>query len=150
VPHDGQQAEPKTPLAEARTEEQPVSAKTSNEPLVSPHIEYDTRVKEGQLPFQRCSTCRSAVHPPRLACPTCGSQELSWATSAGTGQVYSSTSLSPREGAPYNVTLIDLDEGFRLMSSVEDREHVEIGSRVRYSAERSREAGIPLFVSDVQ
>jgi uncharacterized OB-fold protein len=39
-----------------------------------------------------------------------------------------------RDGAPYNVALIDCDEGFRLMSRVEDipAMDVKIGLRVQF------------------
>jgi uncharacterized OB-fold protein len=40
--------------------------------------------------------------------------------SKGRGTVYATTVVHPAEGAPYNVALIDCDEGFRLMSRVED------------------------------
>jgi uncharacterized OB-fold protein len=42
----------------------------------------------------------------------------------------------PRKGEPYNVALIDCDEGFRLMSRVEGIPpmDVAIGTRVRFHA----------------
>ncbi len=46
--------------------------------------------------------------------------DLEWRVSAGLGTVYATTVVHPREGAPYNVALIDMDEGFRMMSRVED------------------------------
>ena len=41
--------------------------------------------------------------------------------------------MHPAEGEPFNVALIDCDEGFRLMSRVEDiaPEQVKIGMRVK-------------------
>ena len=55
-----------------------------------------------------------------------------------------------REGTPYNVALIDCDEGFRLMSRVEDLppEVVRIGMRVKFRVHRPAgdEPPYPVFV----
>jgi uncharacterized protein len=80
------------------------------------------------LHFQRCGACAAAVHPPRPMCPVCGSRALAWEESAGRGTVYSSSDLHTREET-LNVSLVDLDEGYRVMSSVEVG--VPIGTRVR-------------------
>ena len=61
-------------------------------------------------------------------CPVCGSRSLEWEVSAGDGTVYSSSDVHTREEI-YNVALVDLDEGFRVMSTVEVG--VAIGTRVR-------------------
>jgi uncharacterized OB-fold protein len=60
-----------------------------------------------------------------------------WRVSAGRGTVYSTSVVRPREGAPYGVVLIDLDEGFRMMSRVIGMapEDVAIGLRVRLAWE---------------
>jgi len=44
--------------------------------------------------------------------------------------------VHPQQGDPYNVCLVDMDEGFRLMSRVEDIEpaKVTIGLRVKFRA----------------
>jgi hypothetical protein len=80
------------------------------------------------LHFQRCGACSAAVHPPRVLCPGCGGRELAWERSAGAGEVYSSSDVHTREGV-YNVVLVDLDEGLRVMSTVAPG--VAIGTRVR-------------------
>ena len=36
------------------------------------------------------------------------------------GTVHATTVVYPQKGDPYNVALIDVDEGFRMMSRVED------------------------------
>ena len=79
------------------------------------------------LHFQRCASCASAVHPPRPMCPVCGSRELGWEESTGHGTVYSTSDVHTRDGV-HNVSLIDLDEGIRMMSSVPAS--LEIGERV--------------------
>jgi uncharacterized OB-fold protein len=50
------------------------------------------------------------------------------------GTVHATTVVFPQKGDPYNVALIDMDEGFRLMSRVEDIAPLEvrIGMRVKF------------------
>jgi hypothetical protein len=59
--------------------------------------------------------------------------ELGWEISRGLGIVYSTTVIYSRDEQPYNVALIDIDEGYRMMSRVEgvDPEHIRIGMRVQ-------------------
>jgi uncharacterized OB-fold protein len=58
----------------------------------------------------------------------------------------------PAEGAPFNVALVDCDEGFRLMSRVEGiaPEQVTIGMRVKFRVHRpgGEEAPIPVFTPE--
>jgi uncharacterized OB-fold protein len=87
---------------------------------------------DSPLHFQRCGACSSPIHPPRPMCPVCGSRDLGWEESAGVGTVYSTSDVHTREET-YNVSLVDLDEGIRVMSTVEVG--VEIGARVRGSVD---------------
>ena len=82
--------------------------------------------------YQRCEDCAAAIHPRRIACPACGSRRLAEATSAGRGVVYSTTTVHAREER-HNVALVDLTEGFRVMSEVVGvaPEDVRIGMGVR-------------------
>jgi uncharacterized OB-fold protein len=58
------------------------------------------------------------VFPRRVVCPVCGSAALADARSDGRGVVYSATTVHARGEPPYDVALVDLDEGFRMMSTV--------------------------------
>jgi len=87
------------------------------------------------LHFQRCATCAAVVHPPRTLCPGCGGRALEWDESAGRGVVYSSSDVHTRDEV-FNVALVDLDEGFRVMSTV--AVGVPIGTRVRGVVEDDR------------
>ncbi len=55
-----------------------------------------------------------------------------WAESAGAGTVYATTTIRRRGEEPYDLSLVALDEGFRMMSRVEGipPEDVRIGLRV--------------------
>jgi uncharacterized protein len=100
----------------------------------SPLAIYQSYLDRGELAYQWSPQASRAVFFPRLICPFTGSDRLEWRVSAGLGTVYATTVTHPREGAPYNVALIDCDEGFRLMSRVEAiaPEAVRIGMRVRF------------------
>ncbi|MER7127588.1 Zn-ribbon domain-containing OB-fold protein [Streptosporangium saharense] len=104
---------------------------------LAPHRGYLDRLAEGVVPFQRCTACGAAVFHPRVLCPACGSTGLDWSHSAGLGTVHSVSVLFPRDAPPYPVVLVDLDEGFRVMSTVVDvpAERVRIGDRVRAHVE---------------
>lgn len=85
--------------------------------------------------LQCCEGCHHHVFQPRVLCPHCGGTSLRWQPVAGGGTVHSTTVVSRREadGGPYNVALIDLDEGVRMMSRVDEiaPQAVAIGLRVR-------------------
>jgi uncharacterized OB-fold protein len=110
----------------------------------SPSVVYRQGLSRGELLFQRCAACSNAVFYPRIVCPYCGVEELRTEKSMGNGTVYSTTAISGSNGTWYSVCLIDLDEGFRMMSAVVgiDPGEVEIGSRVQleFDTDKSGEA----------
>ena len=114
----------------------------------SPLSTYQAHCRAGRLAYQVTPEGRAVFHP-RVAAPGSGAP-LSWRISAGVGTVYSTTVVHPREGGPYNVALIDLDEGFRMMSRVEGMAPaaVAIGLRVKVRMVEE-EDGIarPVFVA---
>ena len=116
----------------------------------SPNKVYVEHLEKGELAYQFSSEAGKAVFYPRVLCPFTGSGKLEWRVSKGLGTVYATTVVHPGEGAPFNVALIDCDEGFRMMSRVEDiaPDKVRIGQRVRLrvQARAGDEDPIPLFV----
>jgi uncharacterized protein len=116
----------------------------------APLAAYQAHLERGELAYQWSPEARRAVFYPRVLCPFTGSDRLEWRISTGLGTVYATTVTHPREGAPYNVALIDVDEGFRLMSRVEGvpPEAVAIGMRVRFRVHRPSggEPPCPVFV----
>ena len=119
-------------------------------PNKSPLKTYLDHLENGELAYQFSPQAGRAVFYPRILCPFTGSAQLEWKVSAGLGTVYATTVVHPQEGAPYNVALIDCDEGFRLMSRVEDiaPDKVAIGLRVRFRVHRpgGEEPPCPVFV----
>ncbi|MEX1007704.1 MAG: OB-fold domain-containing protein [Acidimicrobiia bacterium] len=90
----------------------------------------------GELRFQRCASCGLATHTPALICAHCTSRELAWEASAGTGSVYSWTTVwrpqTPAFVVPYQPIIVDVDEGFQMLSNLVGCEHdaVHIGMRI--------------------
>lgn len=82
---------------------------------------------------------------PRLVAP--GGGEPEWRESAGRGAVYATTTVRRRGDEPYDVSIVELDEGFRMMSRIDGvaPEDVAIGARVEVRFE-PREEGHPLPV----
>lgn len=103
----------------------------------SPHGDYIAWLNAGKLAYQHDPLTGRAVFFPRVMAPGHGGP-LEWRVSAGLGTVHATTVVHPRKGAPYNVALIDCDEGFRLMSTVIgiDPRAVRIGMRVRVEVEQ--------------
>jgi len=118
----------------------------------SPLNTYLAHLEKGELAYQFSPGAGKAVFYPRVLCPFTGSSKLEWRLSKGLGTVYATTVVHPAEGAPYNVALIDCDEGFRMMSRVEDiaPEKVRIGQRVRLrvQAKTADEEPLPLFIPE--
>ena len=112
-------------------------------------VMYAARLAEGDFQIQRCRRCETAFFYPRELCPACGSGEVEWFAPSGRGQVYATTTVRRRAeaGGDYNVALIDLEEGPRLMSRVEgiEPQAVAIGMAVRARVAVSDGQGLLLF-----
>jgi uncharacterized OB-fold protein len=115
----------------------------------SPLGTYLEHLGKGELAYQFSPEANAAVFYPRVICPFTGSDRLEWRVSKGMGTVHATTVVFPQQGAPYNVALIDVDEGFRMMSRVEDIAplDVRIGMRVKFRVHQAEgdEPPCPVF-----
>lgn len=86
--------------------------------------------------YQFDEDSRTAVFYPREVGPGGRTASLAWRESAGLGTLYSHTHVKSRAG-DFNIALIDLDEGFRMMSTVVGVEPsmLSIGMRVKARVE---------------
>ena len=100
----------------------------------SPLGTFLEHLKRGELAYQVTEDGKAVFYPRAVAPRTGGS--LEWRVSKGLGTVYSTTVVYYKGEPPLNVALIDMDEGFRLMSRVEDIDAmaVKIGMRVKFQA----------------
>src|ERR1700674_1865893 len=112
-----------------------------------PEQEYREHLAKGDFMLQRCASSGAFVFFPRIAEPRTGATDLEWVRASGKGTVYSTTVI--RQKPPktdYNLALIDLAEGPRMMSRVQNipPDQVKIGMSVR--ALVIREDGRPVIV----
>jgi len=100
-----------------------------------PDAQFAAALAQGRFQIQHCTACGQHVFYPRALCPHCGSAQLDWVEPSGVGCVYSSTTVrrKPESGGDYNVALVDLAEGPRLMSRIDGvpPDQVRIGMRVQ-------------------
>jgi uncharacterized OB-fold protein len=103
-------------------------------PPCGPEKRYLDALAAGRFEIQKCAACSKHVFYPRVLCPHCGAGGLGWVAASGRGTVYSTTVVrrKPAEGGDYNVCLVDLAEGARMMSRVVsiDPQEVKIGMHV--------------------
>ncbi|WP_193087476.1 Zn-ribbon domain-containing OB-fold protein [Advenella sp. FME57] len=111
---------------------------------------YHTQLQAGVFTIQRCGQCNNSIFYPRMICPHCGSDDLQWYEPSGKGTVYSTTVVrnKPEKGGDYNVALIDLEEGPRMMSRVEQitPDEVKIGLAVSARIKQTDDSTLLVFV----
>ena len=87
--------------------------------VLHPDAEYRAHLAAGRFMLQRSRSSGAFVFHPRVAEPASGATDLEWVEASGRGSVYSSTTVRCKPpAADYNVALIDLAEGPRMMSRV--------------------------------
>lgn len=118
----------------------------SGQPPRSPRQRFLDHCARGELAFQRDPESGVAFFYPRAVAPGSGAEDPPWEVSAGLGTVYSTTCVRAR-GGDHNVALIDLDEGFRILSRVETPapDAVRIGQRVRVRMRTDGDEPYPVF-----
>ena len=111
--------------------------------------QHQAALDAGRFLIQHCDACKKHVYYPRDLCPHCGSGRVALVEPSGEGTVYAVTTVrrKPDAGGDYNVSLIDLKEGVRLMSRVEGRlsTEVKIGQRVRARVAVTEGKGLVVF-----
>jgi len=86
---------------------------------------YWDALREGNLVIQRCR-CGHAWLPARKHCPACLSADVRWERASGRGRIVSwvvyHQAYHPafESRLPYNVTMVQLDEGPQLLTNVTD------------------------------
>lgn len=112
-------------------------------------------VKAHELRYQICDDCGTVVFYPRIHCTSCLSRNLSWNVSKGEGTVYTFAVVVQNrvpafiELGAYSVAYIDLDEGFRMFSTVlvdDPMAEISIGQRVKVDFEEQEDGEYPIPV----
>lgn len=114
-----------------------------------PEQEYLKFLAEGKFMIQRCRDSGRHIFYPRVAEPLTGSTNLEWVAPSGRGTVYSTTVVrkKPEAGGDYNVVLVDLEEGPRMMSRVVGlpASEVRIGMKVQAKVIKENEEAMIVF-----
>jgi len=108
---------------------------------------------DGVLRVQRCLACGHLRYPIAPWCPECLDERSEWQALSGRGSVLSKLvfhqSYHPawKDRIPYNVVLVQLDEGPRMISNIApvSSEDFAVGDAVEVVFEREGEFSIPRF-----
>lgn len=86
--------------------------------VLSPEAQFLSALNTGVAKVQQCLDCENRFFQPRTHCPKCRSSRYAWVPMTMSGTLHSYTNL-PTQGdrRAYNVVLIDMDDGFRMMSN---------------------------------
>ncbi len=124
-----------------------------------PSIDQETQpfwdgLKEGRFLLRHCNACSHDYYYPRPFCPSCWSDDVSWKQASGRGKIYTYSvvhvnDLPPfNERVPYVAAIVELEEGPRLMTNIEDVPFEELRADlpvvVEYKA-ISDDVTIPVF-----
>lgn len=118
---------------------------------------YWEAAADGRLLVQRCPACERKQLPPVAACPACGERGLGWTAASGRGVVHTYTVLHRAyhpgfaDAVPYNVSIIELEEGPLLLSNVVELplDRLRIGLPVRVVFEPVGDGlALPKFAPD--
>ncbi len=105
----------------------------------------------GVLMIRHCNTCQANLHPATEFCPECLGDDLSWAEASGKGTLHTfglmHQNYHPAFTAelPYNVSVVELEEGPRLNTNVVgiDDDKLEVGMALEVVFEQF-EGGVKL------
>ncbi len=125
--------------------------------LEVPRDAYWRMLGEGRFRFQRCARCGNAWLPPREDCPSCWSPDWRWEEASGRGKLVSWVIFHTafheafEKRLPYNVAVVELAEGPRLITNIVNLEGSEedVTDRpVSLVIETDHERALPRFRLD--
>tara|TARA_X000001036_G_scaffold423460_1_gene447410 strand:- start:227 stop:616 length:390 start_codon:yes stop_codon:yes gene_type:complete len=118
---------------------------------VGPEQQFKNYLSQGKFMIQRSKSLNQFFFHPRVAFPGTGERDLEWVEASGNGIVHSTTCNRrlPEKGGDFNLSLITLEEGPRMMARVEgvEPDKLDIGQKVK--ARISDLNGEPAIIFDV-
>jgi len=118
--------------------------------VTHPDAEFRAFLAEGRFMIQRSKSSGAHVFYPRAVAPGTGARDLEWVQACGRGVVYSTTVVRKKPPEPsYNVALIDLAEGPRMMSRVEGLDPAAVAIGMAVQARIIDQDGEPVVIFDV-
>lgn len=134
-----------------------MAVQDQNRPLPKPDERSEPffeAARRHELRVQRCTNCHTFQLPGRIACDVCLSSELEWVSASGRGTVFSYVVVHQNyhpafaESLPYNVAVVELEEGPRLTTRITgvENEALEAGMAVEADFEDvDTEISLPHF-----
>ena len=105
---------------------------------------YWDALQQGSLKLPRCRACGHWLFPIGPCCSSCLSDDLEWQPLSGRGEVWSYIvyhhAFDPafKDKLPYNVAIVKLDEGPRLISNIVGIANDDLASGLRVTAQFDR------------
>lgn len=108
--------------------------------------------KNNELHMQKCANCGHVRYPIGPVCTECLSDQFNWQKLSGKGEIFNYIIIhqkyNPAFEVPYNVIMVQLDEGPRMFSNLVgvENDNIKIGQRVEAVFEKATdEIFIPKF-----
>ena len=118
---------------------------------IGPEQQFKNYLTEGKFMIQKSKSLNEFFFHPRVAFPGTGERDLEWVEASGNGIVYSTSCNRrlPEKGGDFNISLITLQEGPRMMAKIEGMapDQVVIGQKVK--ARISSLKGEPAIIFDI-
>ena len=122
-------------IAQTDSVEAPGEVETYKKPIPVP--DEATRpffegAKRHELMLQRCTACGMTMWPVKPRCINCFSPKIEWAQASGRGTLYTFTLMHQvydpgfADEIPYNVSVVELEEGVRFTTNVVDCPNAEL------------------------
>jgi uncharacterized OB-fold protein len=108
---------------------------------------------EGRLVLMRCSECKTWRMPSRAHCDQCLSDQYTWEQASGRGTVRTFGVMHQKyqpgwaAETPYNVTIVELEEGPRFPTNIVkvNNEDIRVGMPVIVEFEHHDDIALPKF-----
>jgi uncharacterized OB-fold protein len=117
---------------------------------MSSAVTADWTAGEEAIAYQCCAACGVSQYFRRSFCCVCGAPDLIEKRASGKGKIYATSLVcraatpETRAHIPYNIVLVDAEEGFRMMAHGDN--DLTIGDKVRVTFSQFAGRLIPYFV----
>lgn len=110
--------------------------------------------QRGVLMIRRCNACSANLHPAIETCTECLGDDLSWVEASGKGTLHTFGIMHQNyhpaftDELPYNVSVVELEEGPRLNTNVvgASNDELEVGMALEVTFEQFAEGvSLPKF-----
>jgi uncharacterized OB-fold protein len=118
----------------------PIKPMTGARPIAPRQSAFSRRfwvaLGAGRFETTFCLDCALPAFPPRFFCPHCWSQNIEWRALSGRGRLYSATKVHAAAtafaaDAPYDLALVDLEEGVRVAMRLLDAKQTPLDSAIQ-------------------